>query len=274
MDLEVAGDHDPSAQAAVLEQLHADLERIGLPITVFTTGEAARTFPLQVQKLRAAGHELGCHGRDHSDRDDFSRMSEAEARQALLEATDEIQRAADVRPTSFRGPWLGTSAATQRALVELGYRADFSPCPQRLDFFRTRGGTPRWLTAPRGAYHPANDSPFRRGASPLWVVPLSCLGVPFFSGALYLGGVTASLALFRALVAEARRTGAPIVYLFHSYELCPRAEGRVDRRPWLQRLYLADRRERYLRNLSLFAAMLATPGVEPLTAQSLVERLA
>ena len=43
MDLEVARDHDLPSQAKVLERLHADLERIGLPITVFTTGEAANT---------------------------------------------------------------------------------------------------------------------------------------------------------------------------------------------------------------------------------------
>jgi hypothetical protein len=44
-------------------------------------------------------------------------------------------------------------------------------------------------------------------------------GVPFLSGILYLAGVSFMQALFRALLAEARRTGRPIVYLFHSYEL-------------------------------------------------------
>ena len=272
MDLEVARDHDLESQAKVLERLHADLERIGLPITVFTTGEAARVFPLQLAKLHAAGHEVGCHGRDHAPDEDYARMPEAEARQALTRATEEIRRVVDTRPRAFRGPYMATSAATQRVLLELGYAADFSPCPQRLDFFRTRGGTARWLTAPRGPYHPASDSPFRRGTSPLLVVPLSCMGVPFLSGLLYLAGVPAVRGLFRALCAEARRTGRPIVYLFHSYEFCPRADERPDARPWLQRRYATDREGRYRRNLELLRAMLAEPDVEPLVAESLLER--
>jgi polysaccharide deacetylase len=268
MDLEIARDHDFVSQANVLERLHLDLERLGLPLTVFTTGDAASAFPLQLAKLAAAGHEIGCHGRDHRRDEDYGRMAEPEIRAALTRATDEIRRAIDVRPKSFRGPWLATSAATQRVLAELGYERDFSPCPQRLDFFRTRGGTVRWLTAPRGAYHPSAESPFRRGDSPLWVVPLSCLGVPFLSGLVYLAGVAPVRALFRALVAESRRTGRPIVYLFHSYEFCPRS-GLRDRRPWLQRRYTVDPEERYRRNRALLEAMLATPGIEPVTGGSL-----
>ena len=278
MDLEIARDHDLGAQAEILERLHLDLERLRLPLTIFTTAEAARAFPLLLAKLRSAGHEIGCHGHDHAPGEDFSRLSETEARRALTRATDGIRRVVDAEPRSFRGPWLATSATTQRVLLELGYRSDFSPCPQRLDFFRTRGGTFRWLGAPRGPYHPAPDDPFRRGSSPLLVVPLSCLGVPFLSGLLYLAGVPPVRAVFRALHAEARRTGRPIVYLFHSYEFCPRARDRShdapDGRPWLHRLYAADPEERYRRNLELLETMLAAPGIEPLVAESLVRRSA
>ncbi len=276
MDLEIARDHDLSSQAAILERLHLDLERIGLPITIFTTSKAACAFPLQLSKLRATGHEVGCHGRDHAPREDFSKMSERDVRRALSQASDEICRVVGSRPRSFRGPWMATSATTQRVLLELGYRSDFSPCPQRLDFFRTRGGTREWLSAPRGLYHPSPDSPFRRGSSPLLVVPLSCIGVPFLSGLLYLAGVRAVRALFRALLAEARRTGRPIVYLFHSYEFCPASRqgngGAVDDRPWLQRRYGENREERYRRNLELLESMLATPGIEPAVAESLLEK--
>ena len=275
LDLEFAPDHEASAQREVLERLHLDLERLRLPVTIFTTADAARVFRLPLAKLRDAGHEIGCHGRHHRfPGDDFSRMSEAEAALALQQAGDGIQRALDVRPRCFRGPWWTTSAATQSALIALGYRADFSVCPQRLDFFRTRGGTARWLTAPRGAYHPAPHSPFRRGSSPLLEVPLSCLGVPFIAGIAHLAGLGAGLALLRALQIEARLTGRPIVYLFHSYELCPRASAIADRRPWLQRLYATDPEQRYQRNLALLEAMRAAQGVEPLTGSAFVARSA
>ncbi|HXZ86607.1 MAG TPA: polysaccharide deacetylase family protein [Myxococcota bacterium] len=271
MDLEIASDHDLEAQSRVLERLHGDLERLGLPVTIFTTAEAARAFALPLLKLCGAGHEIGCHGRNHAPGENFARMSLAEARRALAAATSEIRLVTGSAPASFRGPWMATSAATQRALLELGYRCDFSPCPQRLDFFRTRGGTVRWLGAPRGPYHPAPDSPFRRGSSPLLVVPLSCIGVPFISGLLYLAGAAAVQGLFRALCSEARWTARPVVYLFHSYEFCP-ASSAPDRRPWLQHRYSGDREQRYRRHLELLEAMLSTPGVEPLVAQSLLER--
>jgi hypothetical protein len=75
-----------------------------------------------------------------------------------------------------------------------------------------------WLFAPRGAYHPAQESPFVRESADLGCQsqqPGSSCFCLVFSTLLELSFMQA---LFRALLVEARRTGRPIVYLFHSYE--------------------------------------------------------
>jgi hypothetical protein len=159
-----------------------------------------------------------------------------------------------------------TSAATQRALVEAGYVSDYSVCPQRIDFWRSGARMFETARAPRSPFHPAVHSAYARGDSPILVVPLSGLGIPFVSGALYLLGLSVMRVVFDLLLAEARVTGKPIVYLLHSYEFARFLESRNDRRPAHQRLYLRDPEVRYRRNLDLFSYMVSRPDVAAKTA--------
>lgn len=169
---------------------------------------------------------------------------------------------------------MATSAVTQGVLVELGYEADFSVCPQRLDLLTCRGAHLGWLTAPRMPYHPSTSSPYRHGTVPLLVVPLSSLVVPLVSGVLYLFGLSFMKALFRTLLTEARVTGAPIIYLFHSYEFA-RFVGNGDiHRPLHHRWYLVDPKRRYALHCALLEFMLAHSDVVPTTASAFVNTFA
>jgi hypothetical protein len=268
MDLEVAEDHDLDDQAKILDRLRSDLASLGLPITLFTVANAARRFRHPLQGLHADGHEIGCHGLDHAAEENYRLLGAEAARQRLRRATDEIHASIGERPRVFRGPYMATSCATQSALIELEYEADCSVCPQRLDFALTRGGSAGWLTAPRVPYSPSERSPHRRGDRPLRVVPLSCLGAPFISGLLYLAGLPGVTAFYRTLLAEARRTGAPLVFLFHSYEFARFTGEQRDARPWLHRRYLRDPEERYQLNLELLQRMLLEPGLHPSTVST------
>ncbi len=277
-DVEIASDHDLEEQGRILEELRADLGALGLPITLFATSEAAERYAGPLRRLQAAGHEVACHGVSHAPGEDYSRMPPEAARSHVAEATRRIAAVTGCAPRCFRGPRMTSSAAAQQALVEAGYIADFSVCSQRMDLLNSRGARLGWLVAPRRPYRPAADSPFRRGDVPLHVVPLSCAGVPFVSGLLYLAGLPAIKALFRLFLAEARRTGMPIVYLFHPYEFCARRRAE-DGTPqtqgpkWLHHLYRRDRRRRYADTLTLFRYMLAPADVQTLTATAYVDLL-
>ncbi len=275
MDLEIAPDHDIHMQEEILGRLEADCGSLGIPLTVFSTAAAAGRFAGPVRELARGGHEIACHGLDHGPAENYRRMSIERARSMIGESTARLERVLNKRPRSFRGPGMSTSSITQAVLEEQGFAADFSVCPQRLDFLRPAGGSAGWLFAPRCPYHPGDGSPYRRGRRSILVVPLSGVGVPFLSGVMFLLGLGFMKAYFRLLVALARSSGSPIVYLFHSYEFTPCTTGTVGgkrprpgtgvkRRP-LHRLYIGDRERRYRSTLALFEYMLSMGGVRPMT---------
>lgn len=269
VDVEIAPDHHLDEQEQVLDRLCTDLD--GLPVTWFCTAVAAEKFSAPLQRLVQAGHEIGCHGLDHSPTDDYRYMTYNQANQAISEATYRISDAVGQRPRCFRGPRMTTSSSTQSALITQGYQADFSVCAQRIDWLACGGADLLWLFTPRGAYHPAEKSPFYRGKRPLWVVNLSSLGVPFLSGTLFLTGLRLMQAFFRVLLAEARYTGRPIVYLFHSYEFADLIHPGFQ--PLHQRAYEGDRARRYQMNLALLNYMCAFDNVYPMTARLFLEKL-
>ncbi|MBN2415905.1 polysaccharide deacetylase family protein [bacterium] len=220
----ISGDIDPSPEAAYDERKKAFdwttglLERYGCKATFFCVGEVARRLAGPVRELAERGHEVGCHGLSHDESDEYNRLSGPETLRRLTAATAMISDVTGRPVLSFRGPRVKTSAVTQKILVDLGYRVDSSVCSQRLDFISSNMINPGWLTAPRRPYHPSLRSPYRRGTSPLLVIPVSALGLPFVSGLLYTFGRSVTTLLFDLLYHESRRTGKPIVYLLHPGE--------------------------------------------------------
>jgi predicted deacetylase len=269
VDVEIAPDHDLTEQGEILDKLRTDMQN--LPATWFCTAVGAEEFSYPLQRLAKAGHEIGCHGVDHSPADNYCTMMPEQAHNAIKEATERIKTAVGKKPRCFRGPRMTTSRHTQSALITQGYKADFSVCAQRLDLLTCGGASILWLLAPRGAYYPAQENPFRRGELPIWAVNLSSLGVPFLSGTLYLAGLKLMKALFLALLTEARLTGSPIVYLFHSYEFAQMIHP--GEQPLHQRAYISSRTRRYEMNLALLNYMCAFPDVQPMTASKFLEKL-
>lgn len=271
MDLEIAEDHNLEQQAQIINKLNKNIE---LPITIFTAANAAQKFSNEIKNLDSTFHEFGCHGLNHSESENFNKMTIAESSDAIYKATTIIESIIGMRPTAFRGPSMGTSSNTQHALVENGYKTDFSVCSQRFDIFNSKGGSAGWLTAPRIPYHPSKSSPFKRGNSKLLVVPLRSMGLPFLSGTLYLFGLHFMKMFFNLLFKESQKSNKPIVYLFHSYEFCE--INRTDtknsaKQKLLHRIYHQDRNKRLKLNLELIKYMISFSEVEPMTARSFFE---
>ncbi len=279
MDLEVAWDHDLLEQARSLERLRDDLRRVGVPLTVFVTADAAAMFRSEVLALARNGHEIGCHGLGHRRDENYRDMEPGKIRETISQGTEQIQAVVGRRPTCFRGPSMTTSAATHLVLVEEGYAADFSVCSQRLDTWNSKGGSLGWLLAPRHPYHSNEISPYRRGDIPIWIVPMRCIGLPFISGSLFLFGLAFMKTLGRILMMEAHRSGAPVVYLFHPYEFATytgKREGRDTgsaRRKLLHRLYRQNREWRYNANLALIEYMVSFDGAVPMSSREYVAEL-
>lgn len=204
-------------------------QELGVPSTFFITAKFVYEYPDELKRMQALGQEVGCHGLTHTDEEEYQRMPEAMQRAYLEEATRTLEAATGKPVRSFRSPRVKISATTLRLLAEYGYLADSSVCSQRLDLVSSNLINKGWLLAPRRPYHPHHADPFKRGAMPIWEVPISALAAPFISKALSALGLTAMKLFFRLLYAESIRTGKPIVYLSHPTEFLYARVGSQDR---------------------------------------------
>lgn len=273
IDVEIAPDRDFDQQRHGLIQLAEALK--GIPSTFFVTADAADAFSAELRLAASIGHEIGCHGLDHSPLDDYARLSVEDIDQRLREATRRIRSATGSPVRAFRGPRMTTSATTQSILRTLGISSDFSVCSHRADFMCASRYRWEWVGLKPHAYSPARSNAFARGQAeqdkPLLVVPLSGFGLPFLSGALYLLGRGIFKRFASFLAWHARRHRAPVVYLLHSYEFAE-LSGNDTCRPWHHRLYGMRPLDRYHANLDLISFLTGTCRLVPQTASEFVDR--
>jgi peptidoglycan/xylan/chitin deacetylase (PgdA/CDA1 family) len=97
------------------------LEEEGVPATFFTTSRTAEVFPGVVEQLVEAGHELGCHGRDHRP---FTELLCEEAEEEIAESAAVLREFAPV--ASFRAPYLRFPEAFVPFLEAHGFQVDAS----------------------------------------------------------------------------------------------------------------------------------------------------
>jgi hypothetical protein len=278
MDLEVARDHNFDEQKMVLENISSDFKKINLPLTIFLTVDSIDFFTEHILKFNSPQHEYGIHGLDHGIDESYNKLNEDIIRKNLGISFHKISDYLNRKIETFRGPYMSTSSITQKVLSEKGIKSDFSVCSQRIDFMNSKGGDIRWLFSPRLPYHPSKNSPFRKGFSPLWVVPLSCLGVPFISSMLYILGLGFMKMFFRILFLESMITKKPIVYLFHSYEFAKdipvnNLKGNYKNKSFLHKLYISDIKKRYELNIRLLKYMLSFDKIYPLNSSQYINFL-
>jgi hypothetical protein len=283
MDLEIAHDHDIIEQKKILSKLRTDFSNNKIPLTIFTTFEALEFFKDELHDFAKEGHELGCHGINHNIKENYKKMSANDISRNIKIFNDGYNLFFSYYPVCFRGPFMSTSSALQKELIEFGYKADFSVCSQRFDFFISKGGDIRWLAAPRMPYRPEIHNPYKKGKMPLWVIPLSSALLPFISGTMYLLGLNLMKAFYRVLLNESKKTSKPIVYMFHSYEFAedngisvPEDKEFNDKRavtPIHQKFYTKNKLERYNMNHELIRYMLSFDFVKPLTGSQFLDYL-
>jgi peptidoglycan/xylan/chitin deacetylase (PgdA/CDA1 family) len=193
--------------------------------TFFFVAKEAQQVPGYSRLLPEAGHEIGCHGLTHGDEEEYDTMPPGMQEEYLQKATGVLRSLSGSEIVSFRGPRVKVSGPTLSILSRMGYVADSTVCSQRFDVVSSNLIHTGWLRAPRRPYHPSATDAYRRGDLSILEVPISAFGLPLISSALYVLGVEVMKAAFRLLYWESRRTGKPIVYLFHPYEFAEEIKG-------------------------------------------------
>lgn len=93
-----------------------------IPLTYFVEGWSAERYPDLVRDI-ARTHQIGMHGWQHEI---WELLSDEEAEELAVRATDSIAQALGHAPKAFRAPGGKTTAHTQKVLTGLGYEIDAS----------------------------------------------------------------------------------------------------------------------------------------------------
>jgi len=186
--------------------------------TFYFTGEIVEAFPESVEIVVEDGHEIGCHGYDHSPEKAFDSLSYEEQVKELIKARETIESIAG-KIESFRAPMLRINKDTVKALEKTGFKSDSSVAPQRFDGPFTFGSKRKlkWLIAPRRPYYLSYSSPIKRGRSSVLEVPISALIVPYIGTAMRISPILFKI-IQKILFIESKVTDKPIVFLFHPNE--------------------------------------------------------
>src|SRR5438132_12412113 len=98
-------------------------DRFGIKTTWFVPGHSIETFPEQIGKVVAAGHEIGIHGYSHENPIAMTRVQE----EAVLDKCIElVQKLTGRRPTGYVAPVGECSHGTHELLLKRGFKYDHS----------------------------------------------------------------------------------------------------------------------------------------------------
>lgn len=226
--------NDVESFSISLNKLNADtakeVYKVGLPrlldiyskhdisCTFYFTGRLAEIVPEAVELVMDHGHDIGCHGYDHSPNKALDLMN-------LDEQIGELQKARNVlesiagRIYDFRAPALRVNEYTIQALERTGFNTDSSVASQRFDGPLTFGSKKKlnWLIAPRKPYYPSKNSIFKKGDSNILEIPISSFIFSYIGSTMRASPSTLKC-LEKFLFAESMTTEKPIIFLFHPNE--------------------------------------------------------
>jgi polysaccharide deacetylase family protein (PEP-CTERM system associated) len=254
----------PSRVERTVDALLALLARHGATGTFFTLGWIAERYPLLVQRIHEAGHEVASHGYWHRR---VETLTPREFREDVRISKAVLESACGAPVYGFRAPSFSIRPGTEWVfdiLLEEGYRYDSSLFPIR----RPGYGYPAAPTVPHLIHRPGGSL----CEFPLATTSWRGMRIPAAGGA-YLRHFP--FALIRRAFLEHSETGIPAMFYIHPWELDP-DQPRLDV-PWHARVRhyggLARTMPRLERLLSEFRFTSAArslklePPVRPLSAK-------
>ncbi len=199
---------------AVVPPLLELLASRGVLATFFVVGEVIDRHPELVQRIAAAGHEIGCHTYSHRP---LWELDEASFAAELAQFAAAVQRhLPGIHAAGFRAPTFSLNPSTAWALpvlAEYGYRYDSSVFPMKTPLYGVPG-------CPAYPYRPAPDLRHDDPQSPLWEWPMTAwrvgrLTIPVCGG-FYLRALPLWLIVHGLRAAQKQ---GPIVVYLHPWEL-------------------------------------------------------
>jgi peptidoglycan-N-acetylglucosamine deacetylase len=97
--------------------------RFGIRTTWFVPGHSIETFPEQIAKVVAAGHEIGVHGYSHENP---IAMTPEQEEAVLDKCISLIQEKFGQKPRGYVAPWWEFSRVTNELLLKKGFKYDHS----------------------------------------------------------------------------------------------------------------------------------------------------
>ena len=189
--------------------------------TFFYTGNIVELEPEVVDIVKDRGaHEIACHGYSHKLKYGFDRMPIAMQLTHLKKAKIIIEKEANQKIVSFRGPAARINGDTITSLEKTGFKIDSSICSQRFDGPLSFGakGKLKWIYAHRLPYHPSKINPYHKGDSQILELPVSAF-IFAFIGTTMRVSMHLTKSLQKILSWETKRNNKPIVFLIHPNEV-------------------------------------------------------
>lgn len=212
--------HDYIAQRIANEGLPKLLDlfdKYNIKATFYVTAKYAKLQPKSLIELVEKGHEIGCHGFDHSEF--YDTMNYNGQVDVLRKSKEIIEEIIGKRIISFRAPALRINRYTVKALETVGFKTDSSVASQRFDGPFTSGALKKlaWLTASRKPYKMSYNNPYKKGSSSIFEIPVTAFGWPFIGTHMRISPKITSL--FQSLFTlESKITEKPLVFLIHPNE--------------------------------------------------------
>lgn len=214
----------PAFESRVVPATHRLLELLDhhqVRATFFVLGYVADRSPALIERIRAAGHEIGVHGYFHRF---VSRQTPDEFARELERSIEAVERITGERPLGHRAPYFSMNAGTGWALAVLqaaGIRYDSSAFPTRTILY----GFPE---APRFPHHLDG---YDLVEFPLATARVSGINWPI-AGGFYLRAWP--YAFIRWGIAQLNRQGQPAIMYLHPWELdLGQRYRRITPREWI-----------------------------------------
>jgi polysaccharide deacetylase family protein (PEP-CTERM system associated) len=205
LDLEMV--HDPRLEP-MTELLLETFERTGVKATFFVLGFVARKYPDLIQRIHAAGHEIGCHSDLHERPLTISRDRQAAD---LARSVRTIEDLVGKKALSYRAPNFTLGARnlyTLELLAAEGIRYDCSISP----IWRFGGGFPQFPELPcRVCFEGGEIYEF-----PLSVARVLGRRLQIFGGGYFR---LAPVPLIRRKIREANAQGRPVQFYLHPFDV-------------------------------------------------------
>lgn len=134
-------------------------ERWGIKTSWFVPGHSIETFPEQMKRVAAAGHEFGVHGYSHEN--PIALTSDQEEA-ILVKCIGLIEQLTGRKPCGYTAPWWELSSATVGLLLKHGFLYDHSMFHNDFTPYYARVGD-RWSKIDYSKHPDTWMKPLQRG---------------------------------------------------------------------------------------------------------------